>query len=227
MKRQIKLILGFFAWVLLGACSTKKDAFLNRNYHAVTTEFNILYNGQLAYDKGIQDINEKFQDDFWQRLPIEPIKFDDTDIAVPKFSPPGGIGAGFNNNRNQNQTQNTSQATTFERAEEKAAKAIQRHSMSIYGIERNPQIDDAYFLLGRSRYYTQRFIPAIEAFNYIIKKYPKASLIDETRVWRAKTNIRIENEDVAIDNLLKLLQKAEEIIILIPCKKMKRIDLMG
>lgn len=192
-----------FAFVMIASsCSTKKNAFLNRNYHAVTTEFNILYNGHLAYDKGIQEINEKYEEDYWNLIPIEPIKFEDKDIAVPNFGRGGGPGSSFKRNSNQN-----SQATTFERAEEKATKAIQRHSMSIYGIERNPQIDDAYFLLGRSRYYTQRFIPAIEAFNYIISKYPKASLIDETKIWRAKTNVRIENEDVAIDNLLKLLKK--------------------
>jgi hypothetical protein len=33
---------------------------------------------------------------------------------------------------------------------------------------RNFQIDEAYLLLGKARYYDQRFIPALDAFNYIL-----------------------------------------------------------
>jgi hypothetical protein len=33
--------------------------------------------------------------------------------------------------------------------------------------EKNFQIDEAYLMLGKSRYYDQRFIPALDAFNYI------------------------------------------------------------
>ncbi len=79
--------------------------------------------------------------------------------------------------------------------------------MNIGGRERNSQIDDAYLLLGKSRYYTQRFIPAIEAFNYVIINYPYADLINETRIWRAKTNIRLDNDKFAIETL-KIVLKA-------------------
>ena len=43
------------------SCSTKKDAFLNRNYNAVTTEYNILYNGGLAFQQGINEINLNYE----------------------------------------------------------------------------------------------------------------------------------------------------------------------
>ena len=81
--------------------------------------------------------------------------------------------------------------------------------MNIGGRERNSQIDDAYLLLGKSRYYTQRFIPAIEAFNYVIINYPYADLIDETRIWRAKTNIRLDNDEFAIETLKIVLKNKE------------------
>ena len=100
----------------------------------------------------------------------------------------------------------TAKATSpFDRAEEKAVKAIQKHSMNIFEKERNRQIDDAYLLLGKARYYSQRFIPAIEAFNYVIENYPDASLINETKIWRAKANIRLDNERFAIESLKYLL----------------------
>ena len=81
--------------------------------------------------------------------------------------------------------------------------------MNILGKERNKKIDDAYLLLGKSRYYTERFIPAIDAYNYIIANYPKASLINETKIWRAKAHIRIENEELAIETLEILLRKLD------------------
>ena len=66
----------------------------------------------------------------------------------------------------------------FERAEEKAIKAVQKHGMNIKGREYNPQIDEAYFLLGEARYFDQRFVPALEAFNYILYKYPASDKIN-------------------------------------------------
>ena len=70
----------------------------------------------------------------------------------------------------------------------------------------NKQIDDAYLLLGKSRYYSKRFVPALEAFNYVIINYPRASLINETKIWQSKTHIRLRNEEQAIENLTILLK---------------------
>jgi tetratricopeptide (TPR) repeat protein len=181
------------------ACSTKKDSIINRNYHALTTKYNILYNGNVAFEKGIEEINNNYKDDWFEQLSIEPIAFEEDKFIVPKFN--NGPGAGFNNNNSDEKTT----TTTFERAEEKAVKAIQKHAMNIDGIERNRQIDDAYLLLGKSRYYQQRFIPAVEAFNYVIANYPNADLIAETKIWRAKSNIRLDNEETAIEAMKLLL----------------------
>ena len=201
MKNSQKIVfLGLL--LLIISCSTKKDAFLNRKYNALTTSYNILYNGQVAFDKGIEEINSKYEDDFWELIPIEPLEFERTKIKAPSFNL-GGPGTPKNASSSQQQS------SKFDRAEEKAVKAIQKHSMNIYGKERNSKIDDAYLLLGKSRYYTERFIPAIEAFNYIIANYPKASLINETKIWRAKAQIRIDNEELAIETLEILLRQPD------------------
>ena len=185
-------IMGFFS------CSTKKDAFLNRTYNSVTTKYNILYNGNLAFQEGLDKINQQHKDNFWEQLFIEPITFDEKATSLVSF----GGNPGFPDSNNSEEKE----LTTFDKAEEKAVKAIQLHSMNIGGRERNSQIDDAYLLLGKSRYYTQRFIPAIEAFNYVITNYPYADLIDETRIWRAKTNIRLDNDKLAIESLKIVLK---------------------
>lgn len=49
-------------------------------------------------------------------------------------------------------------------------------------------MDEAHLLLGKSRYYDQRFVPALEAFNYILYKYPNSDKIYEAKVWRKQTS---------------------------------------
>ena len=189
MEKTLKATAILLLLVALTGCSRKKNTFLNRNWHAVTAEYNTLYNGNLALDLGIEALNETYLDNYWQILPVERMEIRD-EVMAP--------GETLNPN--------------FLVAEEKAVKAIQRHSMLIEGSEKNPQIDEAYLLLGKARYYDQRFVPALEAFNYILHKYPLSNTINEARIWREKTNMRLEFDELAIQNLKKILEseKLEE-----------------
>lgn len=184
MKNNIlKYSYTFGLLFFLIACSVKKDKFVNRNFHAVTTEYNVLYNGNIALDAGKAELVLTYKDNFWETLPVERIGDKEEEVL------PG-------------QTKNPN----FERAEEKAVKAIQKHSMNIDGSERNPQMDEAYLLLAKARYFDNRFLPSLEALNYILYKYPKSDKIYHAKVWREKVNIRLENEETAIKNLKKLLE---------------------
>lgn len=158
---------------------------MTRNYRAVVTEYNTLYNGNLALDQGNLTLAQNYNDDFFELLHVERIQLPD-DIQLP----------GQNNTNSD-----------FGRAEEKAAKAIQKHAIFINGKEHNPQIDEAYMLLGKARYYEGRFIPAIEAFNFILHRYPTSNNVNAAKIWREKTNIRLNNEDLAIKNIKELLEK--------------------
>ena len=185
MKTPTKAILLVFLLTFLAfSCSRKKDKFLNRNLHAITAEFNALYNGYNALEQGKQSLNDAYFDNYWEVLPIERMQIFE-DVVLP------------------GQSKNES----FSRAEEKAAKAIQKHSMNIDGKEKNPQMDEAYLLLGKARYFDQRFVPALEALNYILYKYPASDKINQAKVWREKANIRLDNNELAIENLKRLLKQ--------------------
>ena len=201
MKHIQKIICIAVFFTMVFACSTKKDSVINRNYHALTTKFNVLFNGKEAFKIGLKAINETYEDNFWKQLPIEPLAFKEEILFTEKSNK--GPFSGFDAAPTKKET--VKATSPFDRAEEKAVKAIQKHSMNIVEKERNRQIDDAYLLLGKARYYSQRFIPAIEAFNYVIENYPDASLINETKIWRAKANIRLDNERFAIESLKYLL----------------------
>jgi len=169
---------------MVTSCSRKKDKFINRNFHALGTKYNILYNGNIALENGRATVDDAFTDNYWELLPVERMQLSD-EILLP----------------------GQSKNADFERAEEKAVKAVQTHGMNIQGKEKNPQIDEAYLLLGKARYFDQRFVPSLEAFNYILYKYPASDKINEAKVWREKANIRMENTDLAIKNLKRLLQQ--------------------
>jgi hypothetical protein len=169
--------------LLIISCSTKKDRFVNRTFHAKTAKYNILYNGDVALETGLKDLGTTYQDNFWAVLPVEYMQEDEEEML------PG-------EQKNPN----------FERAEDKAIKAIQKHSMNIGGSEKNSQMDEAHILLGKARYFDNRFIPALEAFNYVLYKYPNSDKIYEAKVWREKINIRLDNDQVAADNLKRLLK---------------------
>ena len=174
-----------FLVIAFSGCSRKKDKFINRGWHAVGTEYNILYNGGLALEQGKREVAGSYNENFWNILPVERMQISD-EILLP----------------------GTVKNESFKLAEEKATKAIQKHSMLIEGKEQNPQIDEAYLMLGKARYFDQRFFPALEAFNYILYKYPASNTINHAQIWREKTNIRLQNNELAIKNLKRII-KAE------------------
>ena len=175
--------------LLMGAsfsCSTTKNGFVNNNYHALTTKYNVLFNGKEAYSVGETILFKAFEENFYDLLPVEPINlrgenFDETTIV------PG-----------------------FDRAEEKAVKAIQKHSIKINETQYNPQIDEAYMLLGKARYFDRRFFPALEAFNFLLESGANPNVYLEGKIWREKTNIRLNNIELALENMSPLVQSLSE-----------------
>ncbi len=176
------IFTGFLIFLL--ACSTKRNTWLSRNSHALSTKDNILYNGGIALEKGVAEVKQQNVDNFWEILPVERMQVTEQSMM------PG-------------QTKNAN----FERAETKATKAIQKHSMNIGGSEKNPQMDEAYLMLGQARYYDQRFVPALDAFNYVLNKSPNSDKIYIVKIWREKTNMRLDNDALAVNNLRKLLKE--------------------
>ena len=177
------IVVGIIIVLTITSCSRKKDKFLNRSWHSVNTKYNVLYNGNVALESGKSSVIAAHKDNYWEILPVERLQVSD-DIVLS----------------------NKSKNLSIELAEVKAVKAIQKHGMNIKGKEKNPQIDEAFMLLGKARYFDNRFIPALEAFNYILFKYPASSNINLAKIWRAKTNLRLQNEDIAIKNLKKLIE---------------------
>jgi len=48
--------------LVLVSCSTKKDKFLNRNFQALNTKYNVLFNGQMAYEEAKLSLDKSHVD---------------------------------------------------------------------------------------------------------------------------------------------------------------------
>ena len=150
----------------------------------MTTKYNYLYNGNNLLNQGKAEINENVFDNYWEILPIEKTQITEDKINL--------------------KLKKEQSASLFVQSEKKAVLAIQKHAMNIAGKEKNPQMDEAYFLLGESRYYDQRFIPSLEAFNYILFKYPTSELVNKAKIWREKINAKQNYNQLAIENLKEI-----------------------
>ena len=88
--------------MLVTGCSTRKNTAGTRFYHALTTRYNVYFNGNEAYKAGLQAQQQGNKDNYMEMLPLYPIGNKETT----------GIGT-----------------SDYERAIEKAQKAIRQHSI--------------------------------------------------------------------------------------------------
>ncbi|MGB1434054.1 MAG: tetratricopeptide repeat protein, partial [Flavobacteriaceae bacterium] len=179
------VLIGAIVFLVLASCSTRKDRAVNRAYHQTTTKFNVLFNGEEAISAGIEAEIASHQPNFWEQLPVEPFPLVDLFTLNPKEN------------------------ANFSRGEEKAVIAVQKHSMQFGNEQRNQQIDEAYMLLGKARYYNGRYLQALDAFNYIIDQLPNTSSINKAQLWKAKVFIQLLQEQRAIAIFKDLLSNSE------------------
>lgn len=182
IRRGLFLVLILFVFT---NCSTRKDRMMNRAYHQATTKFNVLFNGEEAIRSGIVAEVLSHQPNFWDQLPVEPFPLIDLFSLEVKENP------------------------SFTRAEEKAVIAVQKHSMLIGDQQRNTQIDEAYILLGKARFYNGRYLQALDAFNYVIDQLPNANSRRNAQIWKAKVFLQLLQEQRAAAIFLELIDQNE------------------
>ncbi|MBP8822053.1 MAG: tetratricopeptide repeat protein [Flavobacteriales bacterium] len=151
--------------LLVAACSTHKDAFLNRTFHRLVSR-----------DNGWFNANERLKEtvDAMQKAHV-----DDYDLVLPIFI---------------NGTEEGARAMTpeLEVCIEKCATVIDRHSMEIGGKEKNTWIDDAWFVIGKSHFYKRTYLDALRTFEFIGRRYKGQDRQMEAKLWLARSAIELE-----------------------------------
>lgn len=152
--------------VFVLGCSRSKDTFTSRLYHQMVSRFNPLFNGEQALLQGVNTLDKNHKDNFDEILSVYRIGDKEAATAV---------------------------IPAMDKAIEKATKVITRHSMMIRNDQKNRYIDNSYMLIGKARYYKHEYLEALETFNYVIQQFPRSKVLDEAKLWAAKTESALGN----------------------------------
>lgn len=209
MKKNIFL---FFILAFAVACSPRKNGITNRTSQNFYTFYNTLFNGKEALSTQLAARNKSHKDNFYApyisilTYDAQPLE-DDMDTN-PEFSGHNFRGAsGYPNNsfaQAQSSSGTTTGATTLEIAENKAMKAIEKHSMVFNGVERNKIIFDAYILLAQARIYQDKPVEALDALNKIYSTMGKDKRIPLAKIYEALAFSKMKDDYRANEIFLSL-----------------------
>lgn len=172
-----KYFLIVFVLGLFCACSTAKDKWINRQYNSIVAHYNAWWNGNQALKEGVKSLEKAHKDNYTEILPLFKLGTKENATAIK---------------------------SNTDRALEKGSKVIQKYSMKFSGVEKNPQIDDAYLLMGKACFYAQDYPAALATFNLLIAQYKDKKESYEPMIWLALTQSRMGNSsecDILLDQV--------------------------
>ncbi|MDD3387423.1 MAG: tetratricopeptide repeat protein, partial [Prevotella sp.] len=165
----------------MASCSTEKNNASSRWWHSFNARYNTYYNGSVAYIDGSLEKENGNRDNYTEIIPLYTVG---------------------------NKTYRTLGKANFDKAIEKAEKAIRLHSIKrrpewnsrrsktekdiewLGRKEYNPFLWKAWMLLGRSQFYQGDFDGAISTFNYMSRLYAtQPAIYGRARAWLAKSYV--------------------------------------
>ncbi len=196
MRKGLNVIVLMVLTILLSACSTKKNTSGTRFFHSMTARFNTMYNGNVAYNDGIQAQEKGHQDDYTHLLPMSI----QTNPSTAKLG-----------------------SSNYETAITKCEKAIKLHSIKkrpqvksgkkktakqkeyLQRKEYNPYLKNSWLLMGKALYARGEFIEAASTFNYITKLYStQPEVYSVAKAWLSRCYVALEWPYDAEDVLNKM-----------------------
>lgn len=168
---------------VIAGCSPEKNTSSTRAYHNLTSHYNIYFNGEQSFLKGLEKIESSFQNNYSQILSV--FNYVDPEIAS-RIKP------------------------DMDRAIEKATKVISLHSITakpevdkeditkqeeefLNQPEYNKWVDDSYLLMGKAQFYKHDYKAAKFTLQHVIKE----ALDEETKtmgkIWLARTFCETKN----------------------------------
>ena len=177
-RKENTLLMGIITLILVSGCSTGKNTAESRWWHAFNARYNTFYNGKQAFIEGNISKEQGNEDDFTETLPLYMV--------------------GNKESRDLGKS-------NYDRAIEKAEKAIKMHSIKakpewksnrtktpkdrewLGRKEYNPFIWKAWMLLGKAQFQKGEFDEAAATFSYMSRLYQTQPLqYGLARAWLAK-----------------------------------------
>ena len=174
---KLSIVIALMA-IILSSCSTQKNTFATRSFHQTKVKYNILYNGNVAYEEGLKAIRDANTDDYSTVLYLYPVS---------------------------NHTAAAAASTQMDKTIEKCRKCIKLHSIKakpkrdpkkasdpqyklwLQSEEFNAYMSLAWIRLGEAEFHKGDFLGAVSTFNYIIRHYQNdPDMIAQCQLWIAR-----------------------------------------
>jgi tetratricopeptide (TPR) repeat protein len=182
------------------SCSVEKNTSLSRNYHNLTSHYNIYFNGNESYKKGIESANRSIRNDYNRILDM--FLYEDEGV-------------------------NTAVSGDMKRAIDKATKVVTFHSITskpkvkegnqsekdkaFYNKnEYNKWVDDSYMLMGKAYMYQGEYFLASETFKHIMVTFPEEEIRYLAMIWLSRAYLMI-GEDSEAERILVTLADRENL----------------
>ncbi len=182
------------------SCSVEKNTSLSRNYHNLTSHYNIYFNGNESYKRGIEKANNAVRNDYNRILDLFLYEDEGVNAAV---------------------------SSDMKRAIDKATKVITFHSITakpkvkegnqsekeqaFYNKnEYNKWVDDSYMLMGKAYMYQGEYFLASETFKHILVTFPDEEIRYLAMIWLSRAYIMI-GEDAEAERILVTLADEENL----------------
>ncbi|MDX1653002.1 MAG: hypothetical protein R3277_10950 [Brumimicrobium sp.] len=177
------MLLIFMAMLMLFACSTEKNTFINRTYHSTTARYNGYFNAKELIREGLENYRSNYREDYYNILPVERYP---TEEDVSEMYP------------------------IIDTAISKCKKVISKHSMptaskpSQKKTEYANWIDMNWLMIGKLNYVRRDYEAAYKNFDYVRKFYTDRPSNYSGQLWKAKTEIAMGDLTEAGRTLQKL-----------------------
>ena len=176
-----RVVITLFFFYGLISCSVEKNTSLSRNYHNITSHYNIYFNGSESFKRGVEKADQAIRNDYNQILAL--FLYEDEGV-------------------------NTAVTGDMKRAIDKATKVITFHSITtkpkvkegnqsskdkafFEKNEFNKWVDDSYMLMGKAYMYQGEFFLAVETFKHVLVTFPDEEIRFLAMTWLARGYIMI------------------------------------
>ena len=188
-------IVLFALFLIVGACSTEKNTFINRTYHSTTAKYNGYFNAKELIRIGLDEYRYRSREDYNEILPVE-LYPNEEDVV--DFYP------------------------VVDTAISKCQTVISKHSMptaskpSQKKTEHAKWVDQNWMMIGYANYIRRDYDKALTTFEYVRKFYLDRPSTYEGQLWEVKTHIQMGDLSEATRTLQKiekrrtLVRSAEE-----------------
>ena len=195
-NKIFKIVYFLFAGIIVLltlSCSTQKNTWATRSFHQTKVKYNILYNGNVAYEEGLKAIRDANTDDYSRILNLYPVS---------------------------NHKAAEASTSQMDKTIEKCRKCIKLHSIKakpkrdpkkahdpeykrwLQSEEFNANMKLAWVRLGEAEFHKGDFLGAVSTFNYVINHYANdPDIVAQCQLWIARAYAEMDWQYEAEDML--------------------------